>query len=380
GRPPVPVAALDWREWLEARGWWRALVDNDEKVRFMAVAPTSGSVPLPFVGRQDQLKEMWKFLAENYELQGGNHSARAFVERTPIMYFQASPGIGKTRLLSELCRSDPMDFIPWASMPRPHFLPISFNGRTALDNVDMERDIVSLLNGTYASLAVLRIVYTEACNTDRVLWKDFAVEAGNAIASGALTRINHFSTIALRDFLSARGVGADVPTVLLVDEITKLNVANVGADAADKMRQELSGMSDDLLASVIFSTLEERVITRERRTPSNRCVQPLTLPLLPFQVGGPLLEAASRTALKELGLEEQIDAKLLQHGCAVLAAAALGHARTIEYMASAFKVEIAVQRPEWQAGDVFDSEPIILKAISRIIGAYGPDSLAPAEV
>ncbi|CAM9506303.1 unnamed protein product, partial [Phaeothamnion confervicola] len=67
GRPPVPVAALDWRGWLDARGWWRTRDDNDEDVRLMAIDPTSGSVPLPFVGREEQLFQMWMFLHSNYE-------------------------------------------------------------------------------------------------------------------------------------------------------------------------------------------------------------------------------------------------------------------------------------------------------------------------
>ncbi|CAM9479537.1 unnamed protein product [Phaeothamnion confervicola] len=134
-------------------------------------------------------------------------------------------------------------------------------------------------------------------------------------------------------------------------------------------------------ASVIFSTLDERVITRERCIlGTNRRVKSLSLPLLPVDNSTDLLQTIAIATLKELGLEEQVDRELLRHGCRVLAAAGLGHGRTIEYMASALKDEIIRQRLDWLAGDVFDSEPIIRAAISAVWETYGREGLAPTEV
>ncbi|CAN0257623.1 unnamed protein product, partial [Phaeothamnion confervicola] len=345
----------------------------------MAIVPTGGSFTLPFVARDEQLFQMWEYLHSNHDnLLGGNQPVKVSAQRTPIMYFQASPGVGKTRLLLELCRSDPKDSITWTSMPRPHFLPISFNGVTSISLAEL--DIVSRLDLSYLPLAILRVVYTEACTADRVSWLEFVAVAKKSLVSGELKDVNHFGVAALQNLLSARQVGADVPKVFLVDEITKLDVAMVGAQAADTMRKMLSSLADDMRASVIFSTLDERVITRERATPSNRRVKSLSLPLLPVENGTDLLQTIAIATLQEVGLEEQVDRELLRHGCRVLAAAGLGHGRTIEYMASALKKEIIRQRLDWLAGDVFDSEPIIRAAISAVWETYGREALAPTEV
>ncbi|CAN0045603.1 unnamed protein product, partial [Phaeothamnion confervicola] len=189
--------------------------------------------------------------------------------------------------LLELCRS-----CDGSETATPfYFLPVSFNGLTPI--MLSESGIVRRLSALQRSLAILRLVFSEACSTASVSWAAFVSQADLSVASGELTVANNFDGTAIKALLSARGVGADVPKVFLVDEITKLE--RIGADAANEMRCDLCQLADELRASVIFSTLNDTTITKEH-TASNREVISLPLPLLNVSEAAEVLEAALRNA------------------------------------------------------------------------------------
>ncbi|CAN0500421.1 unnamed protein product, partial [Phaeothamnion confervicola] len=114
------VTARSWQEWLLMRGWWRA-ADEDDKQRLLTITPTG--LALQFIDRGVQLDEMKKFLNANRK-----RCREEMLPRIPILFFQASPGVGKTRLLLELCRS-----CNGSETAAPfYFLPVSFDGLTPI--------------------------------------------------------------------------------------------------------------------------------------------------------------------------------------------------------------------------------------------------------
>ncbi|CAN0386177.1 unnamed protein product, partial [Phaeothamnion confervicola] len=68
--------------------------------------------------------------------------------------------------------------------------------------------------------------------------------------------------------------------------------------------------------------------------------------------------------------EADVDATLLKSLAEWLAAAALGHGRTMEYAVNSFDDELESQRAGWTAGSVFDIEPVMRTTISRLANLY----------
>ncbi|CAM9263640.1 unnamed protein product [Phaeothamnion confervicola] len=358
------MKALSWQEWLQARGWWRA-AGEDDKQRLLAIMPTG--MALPFVDRGMQLDEMKQFLRAGY-----GPRCKGIWPRMPILYFQASPGVGKTRLLLELCRS-----CNGSETAAPfYFLPVSFSGLTPI--ASPEHGIARRFHDPLP-LLILRLVFSEACSMASVSWTAFVSTAALSIASGELTFSKNFSSMAIKALLSARGVGDDFPTIVfLVDEITKLEL--LGADAADEMRRSLCLVADELWASVVFSTLNDTTITNEHMT-SYREICLLPLPLLDVNEAAQALETALRNTTIEWRLPEaDVDATLLKSLAQWLAAAALGHGRTMEYAVRSFDDEVESQRAGWMAGSAFDIEPVMRTTISRLANLHSAHVRAGNEL
>ncbi|CAN0278861.1 unnamed protein product [Phaeothamnion confervicola] len=167
---------------------------------------------------------------------------------------------------------------------------------------------------------------------------------------------------------SARGVGNDVAKVFLIDGITKLE--GIGADALGQLRRDLC-LLIDAPGVHNLSTLNATTITKEH-TASKREVVSLPLPLLDVTEAAEVLEVTLRNAIIEWRLPEtDVDVTLLKSLAEWLAAAALGHGRTMEYAVNSFGDELESQRAGWTAGSVFDIEPMMRTMISRLANLHG---------
>ncbi|CAM9556996.1 unnamed protein product, partial [Chrysoparadoxa australica] len=322
GAPPV---TLDITTWLKKRGWRREKRPEYSTV-FCPHPPRPERSPDDRVGRDEAIKALWD--EAYYQTKDGMR----YANRTPLIYTQGSPGVGKTFILQELWRRDEKDMNrlsepvrSWAQDATVY--GIQFNGKTPLLTSERKVAVAAAMGDDLDMVHIsLRMIYSEfVLGGDEIEWEDFLEAVLGDLGSGVLSR-DWLDVFTAWDLLAARKASAQSGTVLLVDELGKLceDPWSKTSDMARSARSRLCRLLDDRDGpdALIFTTLSSTFIAKERTgSRRGRCSVPLGL------LSNPELQA-----LLERTIPDTLQ-RLREQLASALALFSGGHARTAVMLA-----------------------------------------------
>lgn len=237
-------------------------------------------------------------------------------------FFHASPGVGKTFLLSQLYSLE---------NTRIHFFVADFNRNCCKDAASHNKEFLK----DHELFVLFRLYYVECVDQSRLTWIGFMNKSlENLNTSDKKESFKENIRKRLRSRVEQSGCTI---SVILVDEIQKTQAMCRGLDGiefSNNCRSYLCQMADtnkDICNLVIFSSLDVAFM-KEEVTASGRPMRSVcTLPLLSFDQTLNILNAEVKCLFVN---EEDI---LVNHDVCLrqLADVCGGHARSIEYIVSA---------------------------------------------
>jgi len=267
------------------------------------------------------------------------------------IFFHASPGVGKTFLLSQLFRLSEYDI---------HFFVCDFNRNSCKDAVPHKKHFLS----DPELFILFRLYYIEFVDQTKLTWIGFLNTTLEKLSTA--TKKEDFKSY-IRRHLEERvkSSGCNI-SVILVDEILKTQQMSdlEGIEFSNLCRSYLCQMADankDICNLVIFSSLEVPFMLNERTSSGRPMRAVCTLPLLTFQETFNILtESIQCNFCNEENISVSRDQYIEQ-----LADVCGGHPRSIEYV-------ISVCNNIIDEADRKNLYEIITDASSRLIGAYEP--------
>jgi hypothetical protein len=279
-----------------------------------AFGPRNGKSP--YLGREEQMGAILKTI----------ESSMVREERNPVYFLHASPGVGKTRLLTELYLKD-FPANKEHLKDKIFFIAADFN-RNACEqvfdlNLSFSRPKLFLL---------LRLYYIEFADQNQTSWEDFM-----RLHYKDSPEIDEIMTFILNQFQNRIKESGCEKIVILVDEILKTEIFDDSASAnfSNSCRHVLSRLADDHNSPVrpdmvLFSTLSAPFMLEEQRS-SDRGVYPIcTLPLLSMEDSRTILSSGITC---EFVNEAHHHQPLNRDHCIdLLATICGGHGRSLEYI------------------------------------------------
>ena len=266
-------------------------------------------------------------------------------------FFHASPGMGKTFLLSQLYSLENTSI---------HFFVADFNRNCCKEVASHNKEFLK----DYELFVLFRLYYVECVDQSRHTWIGFVnISLEKLNTSNSKESFKEKIRKRLRSRVEQSGCAI---SVILVDEIQKTQAMCGGLDGiefSNNCRSYLCQMADtnkDICNLVIFSSLDVAFMIEEVSASGRPMSSVCTLPLLTFDQTLNILKADVKCLfVNEENIVVNRDACLKQ-----LTDVCGGHARSVEYIVSACNNMTHGNRKELSA--------IIATASGNLIAAYRP--------
>jgi hypothetical protein len=278
-----------------------------------AFGPRNGKSP--FLGREEQMVAILRTI----------ESSMVHEERNPVYFLHASPGVGKTRILTELYLKDfPAD--KEHLKDKIFFIAADFNRDACADVRDL-----SLPYANAKLFVLLRLYYIEFVDQNQTSWERFM-----ELNYKDTPEKHKIMTFILNQFQNRIKESGCEKIVILVDEILKTEILDDSASAnfSNSCRHVLSRLADDHNSPlrpdlVLFSTLSAPFMLEEQSA-TGRGVYPIcTLPLLSMEDSRTILSSGITCEFVNEAHRQPLNR---DHCIDLLATICGGHGRSLEYI------------------------------------------------
>ena len=288
---------------------------------------------MPFVGHDSSVDQLFDE-AVNTLLNTSK------IDRSTIVFVHGSPGIGKTRLISEVVsmKSELLDrqrqrfsgdTAKLETLERLLPMSITFNSVTQIHQAE-ELELYNRFAKFYFSLRLLHIWLT-----DRV-FEEVSLVVISAVRSGKLP-VNAISMTSVLTLIKMRSGGC-IP-YLLVDEVLKLDSIYKTVKEMASVISEIASLQDDSKNkfAVAFTALKIGIFKLDRTDSSFRPIIAVPTGLLSDQQTEFVLNAACGDEIRKFSISLNSPEKVMQ----VLSLVIGGHMRSCEIVIKVMKVSPA---------------------------------------
>jgi hypothetical protein len=265
----------------------------------------------PIVGRKYELNSIWNEIL---------YCNSGVVGKQTALYFQASPGLGKTYLLRKIFLKQCVPEELKEDVQQTKFLALDFNRNACDDAMDFKDDFEKHSN----LFALSRLYYVNFAVQSRLNWIRFLRKAVvPLIRSGFSDDLEELMVRQLRAFKG------ESRCVILVDEIMKTE--ELGVNFANRVRSEVCKWMDkgQICNTVLFTSLDANFMTQEVNASGRAVLSVTTLPLLDLTESISLLDANIKAVFVD---GEGNSVKNREIFVRQLALASGGHPRAAEFM------------------------------------------------
>lgn len=264
------------------------------------------------VGRKHELNSIWnKILFCNSRVVG----------KQTALFFQASPGLGKTYLLRKIFLKQCVPEELKEDVQKMKFLALDFNRNACDDAMDFKDDFEKHPN----IFALSRLYYVNfAVQSELLEWSDFLADVVVPLIRIGLA--GPLKKLMLRQLRAFKG---ESRCVILVDEIMKTE--ELGANFANRVRSEVCKWMDkgQICNTVLFTSLDANFMTQEVNASGRAVLSVTTLPLLDLTESISLLNANIKAVFVD---GEGNSLRNREIFIRQLALASGGHPRAAEFM------------------------------------------------